>query len=162
MHTKKEKYKRKISKSLISEICNLIDSGTPSSVAAKAVGVCHPDFTFWMLEGAKPDHQKNCPNCDFAMFFNEISSAEARAESILYASLMKESALGDKQATIYLLDKYHREKQIELNKAKVISHRDINIGTTMAELAAIISSVKANRHKELSRTSNRNATKSTC
>ena len=159
MHTRKERDERRISKGLIAEICKLIEIGTPSSVAASAAGVCSPDFTFWMLEGAKPEHQRDCPKCDFALFFNEISSAEARAESMLYASLMKGAALGDKQATILLLEKHHEEKQIEMKRAKMISHRDVNVRQTMAELDAIIKSVKAERQKELSRNGDKVSTK---
>jgi hypothetical protein len=152
MHTAREKDNRRISKKIISQICQLIDSGTPSSVAASAVGVCYPNFTFWMLEGSKQAHQMGCPDCDYAQFFNEISAAEARTHSLLYASLMRKAALGDRESTIWLLEKHQEEKQVELSRAKAMSHRDIDISTTMAELEALIDSIEAQRNTTKSRT----------
>jgi hypothetical protein len=75
MHTQNKVGSKKISKKLIYQVCSYIRVGTPIETAAIAAGIDKSDYHLWMREGKSSHHYDHCENCDFAMFYRQITSA---------------------------------------------------------------------------------------
>lgn len=106
MHTQKNVGSKKISEKLIYEVCSYIRVGTPIETAAIAAGIDMSDYLLWMREGKSLHHYDSCKNCDFAMFYRQITIARAQTEALFFAFIMKAAANGEWQASVWWLEKY--------------------------------------------------------
>lgn len=106
MHTQNKVGSKKISKKLIYQVCSYIRVGTPIETAAIAAGIDKSDYHLWMREGKSSHHYDHCENCDFAMFYRQITIARAQTVATFFAFIMKAAANGEWQASVWWLEKY--------------------------------------------------------
>ena len=106
MHTQKKTGTKKISDELIYDVCSYIRVGAPIETAAVAAGIDKSDYLLWMREGKSTHHYDNCQDCDFALFYRQITIARAQTVAIFFASITQAGANGDWKASVWWLENY--------------------------------------------------------
>jgi hypothetical protein len=106
MHTQKKTGTKKISDELIYDVCSYIRVGAPIETAAIAAGIDKSDYLLWMREGKSTHHYDNCQDCDFALFYRQITIARAQTVALFFASITQAGANGDWKASVWWLEKY--------------------------------------------------------
>jgi hypothetical protein len=106
MHTQNKIGTKKISDELIYDVCSYIRVGAPIETAAVAAGIDKSDYLLWMREGKSTHHYDNCKDCDFALFYRQISIARAQTIAMFFASIAQAGANGDWKASVWWLENY--------------------------------------------------------
>jgi hypothetical protein len=106
MHTQNKIGTKKISDELIFDVCSYIRVGAPIETAAVAAGIDKSDYLLWMREGKSTHHYDNCKDCDFALFYRQISIARAQTIAMFFASIAQAGANGDWKASVWWLENY--------------------------------------------------------
>lgn len=101
MHTQKNEGPKKISEELIYEVCSYVRIGVPTEIAAVASGISKNDFLLWMREGESPHHYERCKECDFSLFYKQISIARAQAVALFFACITKAAVDGEWEASAW-------------------------------------------------------------
>jgi hypothetical protein len=106
MHTQNKIGTKKISEELIYDVCSYIRVGAPIETAAVAAGIDKSDYLLWMREGKSTHHYDNCKDCDFALFYRQITIARAQTIAMFFASIAQAGANGDWKASVWWLENY--------------------------------------------------------
>ena len=104
MHTQNLFEKHRITNELIDEVCEYIKIGAPTIDSARAAGIAPRDFYFWMAEGSSDFHSTACINCDYAMFYDAISTEEAKVRALFFACIQHAALNGDWKASAWWIE----------------------------------------------------------
>lgn len=126
MHTQKNKGSKRISEELVYEVCSYIRVGAPSRIAASAAGISEMDYLLWMREGKSPHHYENCKDCDFALFYREITMAAAQNVAMFFAFIKNAASNGDWKASVWWLEKFGNLDEIDnLTDRNIVTFEEI-------------------------------------
>lgn len=106
MHTQKKEGPKRITEGLIYQVCSYIRVGVPGETAALAAGIDKRDYLLWMREGESPHHYEGCEDCDFSLFFRQITMARAQTIATFFASITRAAVNGNWKASVWWLEKY--------------------------------------------------------
>ena len=140
MHTQRNTDSKKISEKLSYEVCSYIRAGAPTQTAAIAAGIDKRDYLLWMREGESPHHYEGCEDCDFALFFKQITIAKAQTIVLFFATITRAAVNGDWKASVWWLEKYANLEEEENIKVDHVP--------TLEELNKLVDKIMAMRRSK--------------